>query len=266
MSSSSTTPDAKSAAHPRLAFVIPVMNEEETILEVLEELGNCCNQGDLEQYEVVLVDDGSTDRTREIILELAARDPRIRLIAHPENRGKSAGLVTGARAARAEWIAMLDGDGQNVPSDSISMWREAERLDEPGRPVIIAGARRKRRDTLLKRISSRVANRVRGWVLKDDTPDTGCGMKVLRTDVFLSLPRFHNMHRFLPALVLRQGGKTHSVPVEDRPRAGGVSKYGFHNRFWTGLLDMAGVWWLMRRPIDESNSNEIGPPGATTDA
>jgi len=230
---------------PELSIVISVMDEEATITPVLEEIAE--NLGGELDFEVVMVDDGSRDRTRELIAETRERFEWLRLVCHRQNYGKSAGLLTGIRAARAEWIATMDGDGQNHPKDVLRMYREARRLAAEG-SVIVAGRRRRRRDTWVKRLSSRVANRVRRALLDDDTPDTGCGLKVFERRVFLELPHFKNMHRFLPALFIRQGARVASLDVEDRPRAGGISKYGFHNRLWVGISDLRGVMWLKRRP------------------
>lgn len=244
---------------PLVTFLIPVLDEQETIGDVVEEIRASAEKHDLADYEVLVIDDGSTDDTCRVIESVRSTDRRIRCVSHGMNRGKSAALVTGALEARAPWLAMMDGDGQNGPDDLIAMWRHAEQMEGGSSPVIVAGSRRKRRDTVVKRISSRLANFVRQAVLKDQTPDSGCGMKVLRRDTMLGLPRFENMHRFLPALVVREGGRVLAMAVDDRPRAGGQSKYGFNNRFWTGLLDLAGVWWLVRRPLQVAPTPMQGP-------
>jgi dolichol-phosphate mannosyltransferase len=153
-------------------------------------------------------------------------------------------VVTGVRAASGIWIATLDGDGQNDPADIPALLARARA--EPG-CVLIAGHRTTRRDSRVKRVSSRLANRIRVALLHDDTPDTGCGLKLFRRADFLELPAFDHMHRFLPALFIRAGGRVVSVPVNHRPRLRGRSNYGFWDRLWVGIFDLAGVWWLQRR-------------------
>lgn len=238
----------------QLSVVIPVHNEIENILPVTGEIVTA--MGEAIDYEIVFVDDGSSDATARAVGEAAARWPRVRLESHVRRAGKSTALITGIGAARGPWIATMDGDGQNDPADAVALYRAATRAAGSG-PLIVAGARRRRRDTWLKRVSSRIANRVRARVLGDATPDTGCGLKVFRRADFLALPRFENMHRFLPALFLMHGGRTLSVPVADRPRAAGRSKYGFHNRLWVGIADLFGVWWLKRRALPPAAAEEV---------
>ncbi len=242
-----TTTDPRER-EPELTLVIPVNNEAENIGPVVDEV--IASFGDILAYEVVFVDDGSDDGTDEQIRQAAHDRPFVRLVCHARRSGKSNGLITGVRAARAHWVATMDGDGQNDPADVLRLFEAArEESARSDGPVILAGARRKRRDTWLKRISSRVANRVRARLLNDDTPDTACGLKVFRRDDYLRLPRFENMHRFLPALFVMHGGRTRSVPVADRPRAAGESKYGFHNRLWIGISDLLWVRKLRQRAL-----------------
>ncbi len=155
-------------------------------------------------------------------------------------------ILTGIKAARAGWIATLDADGQNDPADIPRLW-DIARSAPASPPLMVAGQRRKRRDTWSKRAASRAANAVRRRLLGDGTPDTGCGLKLFQRDFFLELPRFDHMHRFLPALAMRQGGKVVSVPVNHRARERGQSNYGFFDRLWVGIADLIGVMWLMRR-------------------
>jgi dolichol-phosphate mannosyltransferase len=176
----------------------------------------------------------------------AAGKPEIRLIRHSVRSGQSAAVATGVRAARAAWIATLDGDGQNDPAD-IPRLLEAVRQSGTRRLRLVMGNRTTRRDTWLRRLSSRVANGVRGGLLKDGTPDTGCGIKVFDRAVFMDMPRFNHMHRFMPALFQREGYEVLSVPVNHRERMRGQSKYGLHNRLWVGIVDLFGVMWLIRR-------------------
>lgn len=228
-------------------MVIPAHNEAENVGPLVGEIGAALDGRT--EYEVVLVDDGSTDAMPERAAEVARAFPRLRVVRHPVSRGQSFAIVTGVRAARAPWIATLDGDGQNDPADipKLLAARDGAALAGGGGPLLLAGYRRRRRDSWLKRFSSRVANAVRGRLLGDRTPDTGCGLKLFEREAFLSLPQFDHMHRFLPALFLRAGGRVVSVDVGHRPRERGRSHYGMFNRLWIGVVDLFGVWWLIRR-------------------
>jgi dolichol-phosphate mannosyltransferase len=237
-----------------LSIVIPVRNEAGNIGPLVAEIRAALDGGT--PYEIVYVDDGSTDATAAELRRLAAAGAPIRLVRHATSCGQSAAIRTGVKAARGTWIATLDGDGQNDPGDIPRLWAMA-RAERP--PVLIAGWRQKRRDTRLKRLSSRIANGVRGRMLGDATPDTGCGLKVFRRDLFLDLPYFDHMHRFLPALVKRAGGRTLSVPVNHRPRASGRSNYGTLDRLAVGIVDLFGVGWLMRRASLPIVVEEQGP-------
>ncbi|MEO5374281.1 MAG: glycosyltransferase family 2 protein [Alphaproteobacteria bacterium] len=240
---------------PDLAVVVPVRNEQDNILLLIEEIHAALDDGHVD-FEVVYVDDGSDDGTPARLREARQRFPRLRVVRHRTSCGQSQAVITGVKAARAPWIATIDGDGQNDPADIPAML-EASRATGPNAALtLIAGHRRERRDTWVKRISSRIANGVRRRLLGDDTPDTGCGLKLFARETFLDMPRFDHMHRFLPALMIRAGGRVVSVPVHHRPRERGTSKYGTWDRLWVGLVDLAGVMWLQhraRRPIiDES--------------
>jgi dolichol-phosphate mannosyltransferase len=172
--------------------------------------------------------------------------PELRVLRHATNAGQSSALLTGVRAARAAWVVTLDGDGQNMPSDVWTLLR-ARDADKHLPPALLAGRRQRREDQWLRRLSSWVANGVRRSLLRDDTPDTGCGLKLFQRDVFLALPHFDHMHRFLPALVQRAGGRVVTVPVGHRARYFGRSKYGLFDRLWPGVVDLLGVMWLRRR-------------------
>lgn len=232
-------------ADPRrlLSVVIPVRDEAENvgplareIHEALPALGNC---------EIIFVDDASTDATVERIIEARREIPRIRLVRHAAGCGQSIAVRNGVRAARSEWIITLDGDGQNDPADIPVLVRA---LDESEGDVrLIMGNRLLRRDSFVRRLSSRIANAVRRGMLRDETPDTGCGIKLFHRQTYLDLPAFDHMHRFLPALFLRAGARVISVPVRHRPRTRGRSKYGVANRLWVGIVDLFGVRWLIRR-------------------
>ncbi|MBM4213633.1 MAG: glycosyltransferase family 2 protein [Gammaproteobacteria bacterium] len=223
---------------PEISVVIPVRNEVDNVAPLAGEIVAALHG---KSFEILFVDDGSTDGTAAAIRELRSRIPQVRLLRHSFCSGQSAAVCSGVRHARAEWIATLDGDGQNDPADIPKLY-ESRFVAE-----LVMGNRVQRRDTWLRHAQSRVANGVRGWLLGDGTPDTGCGIKVMHRGQFLELPRFDHMHRFLPALFLRAGARVVSVPVAHRPRARGTSKYGLFDRLWVGIVDIFGVMWLRRR-------------------
>jgi len=231
-------------SEPELSVVLPVHNEAENIGPLIDEIVAAL-QGRV-AFEIVAVDDKSSDETPRRLDEKARAVPALRIIRHGRNAGQSTAVHSGVRFARAPLVATLDGDGQNDPAD-IPALLDAYRAGHSTRPLLIAGHRTKRRDTFVTRASSKIANAVRGTLLKDRTPDTGCGLKLFERETFLALPYFDHMHRFLPALVMRAGGDVVSVPVAHRPRTRGRSHYGIHNRLWVGLVDMTGVMWLIRR-------------------
>ena len=228
-----------------LSVVIPVHNEQGNVHRVMREI-DASLAGQLE-YEVIMVDDGSSDGTFGILTQMRADFPNLQLIHHQENCGQSAALWTGVSSARAPWIATLDGDGQNDPADILPLLRLLKDKNPAAKSPAIVGYRRNRHDSLWKRGSSRIANAIRSRLLGDQTPDTGCGLKVFARQTFLRLPYFDHMHRFLPALLQREGVQVWSVEVRHRPREQGVSHYGVGNRLWVGIVDMLGVWWLLRR-------------------
>jgi len=192
------------------------------------------------------------------LAEAAVRHASLRVVRHSRACGQSTAIVSGVRAAAAPVIVTMDGDGQNDPADAPALL-DAYAAAGGGDRVMIAGHRVNRRDTWFRRFSSRVANGVRGTLLGDATPDTGCGLKVFSRRAFLHMPAFNHMHRFLPALMIRAGGKVLSVPVNHRPRTRGTSKYGLWNRLWVGIVDLFGVIWLIRRAanpaLDETDGN-----------
>ncbi len=232
-----------------MSVVVPVYNEKENIEPLVGEI-TASLEGHY-PYEIVYVDDGSSDGTVRLIDTLARRHPVLRCLCHNGNFGQSSAIATGVAHARGSLIVTLDGDGQNDPADIPRL--VAVVYEQPGaKPldnVLVVGRRRKRRDTWVRRISSRLANGVRSRMLKDDTPDTGSGLKVFSRKTFMDLPRFDHMHRFLPALVIRNQGRVVSIEVNHRERRRGKSKYGIHNRLWVGIVDLIGVMWLQRRRI-----------------
>ena len=232
----------------KVSVVIPVCNEAENVGPLAREIQVALQQH--QPFEIIFVDDGSTDGTLAA-LEAARREgvSEIRVLRHARRSGQSTAVLTGVRAAQAEWVATLDGDGQNDPADIPALIAAAHSEQAKGRTrlKLIRGNRKTRRDTWLRRLSSRVANGVRAWMLRDGTPDTGCGIKLMHRATFLQLPHFNHMHRFLPALYQRAVAEVISVPVRHRPRTAGQSKYGLHNRLWVGIVDLFGVRWLIRR-------------------
>jgi dolichol-phosphate mannosyltransferase len=171
----------------------------------------------------------------------------LRIVRHLKNSGQSTAIRTGVQYASSAWIATLDGDGQNDPADIPNLYNELINNQAADPWLVVAGYRKKRKDTWLKRMSSKYANGIRDRLLRDGTPDTGCGLKVFARDSFLALPYFDHMHRYIPALFQRQGGRVVSIEVNHRHRTRGVSKYGFHNRLWVGIVDILGVRWLQNR-------------------
>jgi dolichol-phosphate mannosyltransferase len=231
-----------------LSVVIPVKNEAGNIGPLVAEIVAALDR--LAVYEMVYVDDGSTDSTVAEIRRLQPAMPQLLLVRHASNYGQSAAIRSGVKAARGRWIATLDGDGQNDPADLPALLRMAQASDDHRRtppPLLIVGYRARRRDSWSKRKASRIANGVRRRLLRDATPDTGCGLKLFPRALFLDLPFFDHMHRFLPALVLREGGTVRSVAVNHRPRQRGASKYGVFDRLTVGITDLIGVIWLRRR-------------------
>jgi len=232
--------ETRSESPPAVSVVIPVKNEAGNITplvaEIVEAFGKTIN------FEVIYVNDGSTDNTDAELTLLMASRPWLRHIRHQTSCGQSAAVRTGVRYARAPLIVTLDGDGQNDPAFIPALLKPMG-----GRIGLVAGQRTGRKTTGFKRFQSRVANGVRSVVLRDATRDTGCGLKAFRRDVFLALPYFDGLHRFLPALVRREGFDVAYVDVVDRVRLHGTSNYGLWDRLWVGILDLFGVWWLIRR-------------------
>ena len=227
---------------PEFSVVVPFYDEVLNVGPLLLEIEAALPD---RHYEIVAVDDGSTDGTDLQLERLALHHPRLRVLHHRRRRGQSAAIRSGVLSARAPLIATLDGDGQNPP-DQLPLLLEAL-LRGPAELGLVAGQRRKRQDSLGKRVSSRIANAVRRTLLRDGALDTGCGLKVFRRDAYLRLPYFDRNHRFMPALMRREGYDVGHVAVEHRPRRAGRSKYGNLQRAAVGLVDLLGVMWLNSR-------------------
>jgi dolichol-phosphate mannosyltransferase len=227
-----------------LSIVIPARNEAENIIALVN--GIDAALASLAPFEIIVVDDGSTDNSVAVLTERALSMPHLRIIRHDQSAGQSAGVHSGVLAARSPIICTLDGDGQNPPEELPKL--AAPLLgDATGLIGLVAGQRVDRQDTLSKKFASRFANGLRAWILKDNTRDTGCGLKAFRRDAFLRLPYFDHMHRYLPALFARDGWQIAHVDVSHRPRGAGRSNYSNIQRALVGIVDLAGVAWLLRR-------------------
>jgi glycosyltransferase involved in cell wall biosynthesis len=236
-------PDSIHPGTPAVSVVVPVRNEADNVRPLTDEIAAALNGR--WDFELIYVNDGSTDGTEAALVALKAERSWLRQIKHTTSCGQSAAVRSGVAAARGPIVATLDGDGQNDPSFLPALLHAFEQ----GGPKmgLVAGQRVGRRSGLFKKVQSRIANGVRGAILRDGTRDSGCGLKVFRRDAFLALPYFDALHRFLPALFRREGYSIGYVDVIDRPRHYGKSNYGLWDRLWVGILDLAGVWWLIRR-------------------
>lgn len=227
-----------------LSVVVPMMNEAENAASLIAEIEAAAAFCPI--HDIVIVDDGSDDKTADVIRGLKAKNSRIRLIRHSVRSGQSTALRTGMRKAIGPLVVMMDGDGQNNPADIPLLYQKF--MEEPLAPMrMAAGQRLRRQDSLLKKFTSRTGNKIRAALLRDGVRDTGCSLKLFRRDDYLALPFFNHMHRFLPALFAREYGSIALVDVGHRPRAAGISKYGFWDRLWAGIFDVVGVMWLQRR-------------------
>jgi dolichol-phosphate mannosyltransferase len=233
---------------PHLSVVVPLYNERDNVSRLQAELAAALGQMD---YELILVDDGSTDGTAELV-QVAETT---RLIQFERNAGQSAAMYAGMHAARGELITLLDGDLQNDPADIPRLLEEIEKGAD-----LVCGYRRKRKDTIIKRISSRIANAIRSRFTGDGVRDTGCTLKAMRRECVSALVPFYGMHRFIPALIKGGGYKVVEIPVNHRPRVSGVSKYGFGSRVFKATRDMFGVRWLLTRQLRYRIASEKGGP------
>jgi dolichol-phosphate mannosyltransferase len=228
-----------------LSVVVPVCNEADNVAPLAREIAAALPGRD---YEMIFIDDGSTDATRQVLQQLRSEGlGTLRILRHSFRSGQSAAVASGVRAARGAWIATLDGDGQNDPADIPKLLAARDDPANAGVLLFMGNRSASRKDTGYRRLQSRIANGVRGSLLGDGTPDTGCGIKLFSRAAFLDLPYFDHMHRFMPALFQRRGNRVISVPVGHRQRERGVSKYGMFDRLWVGIVDIFGVMWLRRR-------------------
>ncbi len=228
---------------PEISVVVPVHNERDNVGPLITEIVAALSGR--WPFEIIYVDDLSRDDTVAILSELKSTTPELRVIRHLSQSGQSTAIRNGVKAARAKWIATLDGDGQNDPADIPKLIAERDQATPDMK--LFAGWRVNRKDTASKRYASRFANALRSRILRDETPDTGCGTKLFEREAFLDLPYFDHMHRYLPALMQRAGWKVKSVPVNHRERSAGISKYNNLNRALVGISDLRGVGWLIRR-------------------
>lgn len=241
------------AASTDVSIVVPVRNEAGNVAPLIAEIAAALDGR--WRYEIIYVNDGSTDSTPARLAEIMKQRGNLRRIDHAASSGQSAAVRTGVRAARGTIIATLDGDGQNDPAFLPDLIAAIQNGD--GRIGLAAGQRVGRKDTGFKKLQSRIANGVRNAILRDGTRDTGCGLKAFRREVFLTMPYFDGLHRFLPALMRREGYDIAYVDVIDRPRRSGVSNYGFFDRLWIGIMDLVGVWWLIRRKKPTPVATEV---------
>ncbi len=231
---------------PAVSVVVPVMNEAENVVPLLEEI-HAALAAKGEAFEAVFVDDCSTDATSERLVAERERFPMLRVIRHERNSGQSAAIRTGVLSARGPVIVTLDGDGQNDPADIPTVLDKLRQGDGSGRLSMVSGLRRKRQDSAVKKVSSQLANAIRSRLLNDGSIDTGCGLKAFYRDIFLRLPYFDHMHRYFAALIRREGFTVDYVDVNHRPRLHGRSKYGVLDRLLVSITDIFGVMWLNRR-------------------
>lgn len=226
------------------SIIIPVYNEADNIEAVAGEVQTVLSQIE-GGGEAIFVDDCSTDHSREILNDLVKRESSFRMVRHQINCGQSAAVATGLRVAHGAWMGTIDGDGQNDPADFPSMLKKAEQMGVD----CVTGVRRNRKDSRLKRISSRLGNRFRDWITGDRVSDSACGIRVLRAACAAELPVFNGLHRFMPTLLKAQGFSVEEMDVSHRPRMRGVSKYGVNNRLWRGIRDCFGIRWYVKRAI-----------------
>ncbi len=244
---------SRSDSSPAVSIIVPVHNEAGNVTALAAEIAQAmAGRG---SFEVIFVNDGSTDDTGAVLSRLAQSSPWLRQLRHAQSCGQSAAIRSGVLAARAPVIVTIDGDGQNDPAFIPKL---IDALEAGGAKVGLVNGRRTSRKGAFKRFQSNIANSVRAFVLRDDTRDTGCGLKAMRREIYMSLPYFDALHRFTPALVRREGLEIRYVDVADRPRLHGKSHYGMWGRLWIGIVDLAGVFWLIRRRRRVPEVTEVG--------
>ncbi|RIJ30602.1 glycosyltransferase family 2 protein [Henriciella mobilis] len=236
------------------SVVVPVHNESGNVEALAREIATAL---DGRAYEMIFVDDASTDETRSELAALKETFPALRILSHRKNAGQSRAIRTGVQAARGRVVGTLDGDGQNDPADLPDLYRALTRQDAPEKLAMVMGRRASRKDTAWKRFGSRFANSIRKRMLRDDCDDSGCGIKVLKREVYLALPYFDHMHRYMPALVRADGYDVEYMDVNHRERGAGRSKYTNFGRLWAALSDLRGVTWLIRRRRNPEGADEI---------
>ncbi len=236
-----------------LSIVVPVHNESGNVEQLVREIAAALEG---RAFEMVFVDDASTDDTREVLIGLKETFPMLRVLSHRKNSGQSRAIRTGIRGAKGRMVGTLDGDGQNDPADLPDLYRQLTRADAPSDLKMVMGRRASRKDTAWKRFGSRFANSIRRRMLKDDCDDSGCGIKVMDREAFLSLPYFDHMHRYMPAIMSAEGYKVEFRDVNHRERGTGQSKYTNFGRLWAALSDLRGVTWLIRRRRNPAGVDE----------
>ncbi|MEL6568558.1 MAG: glycosyltransferase family 2 protein [Pseudomonadota bacterium] len=237
-----------------LSIVVPVHNEAGNVQQLVSEIAAALEG---RAYEMVFVDDASTDDTRAVLVGLKEQFPALRVLGHRKNSGQSRAIRTGVRGARGRVVGTLDGDGQNDPADLPNLYRQLTRADAPTDLKMVMGRRASRKDTAWKRFGSRFANSIRKRLLKDDCDDSGCGIKVMHRDAFLSLPYFDHIHRYMPAIMNAEGYGVEFLDVNHRERGAGQSKYTNFGRLWAALADLRGVTWLIRRRRNPAGVDEF---------
>jgi dolichol-phosphate mannosyltransferase len=242
--------------NPQISVVVPVKNEEDNIESLIKEINDALKNVSIE-HEIIYIDDGSTDKTLEILKKMREKFSQLRIIYHQTSCGQSASIRTAILAAKSNIIVTLDGDGQNVPADIPKLVTPLLAQNAAKNLGMVAGQREKRVDSMTKKISSKIANYIRQALLKDGIRDTGCGLKAFRRDMFLLLPYFDHIHRYLPALAIREGYNVITQDVQHRSRENGISKYGTIDRLIAALSDLIGVIWLIRRRKKTSHIEEV---------
>ena len=238
----------------KLSVVVPVYNESENVSKLVDEIAVALAQTD---YEMIFVNDASSDDTLSVLTHLKKDFPMLRAISHRKNAGQSRAVRSGIIAAKGQYIATLDGDGQNDPADITALFEQITRSDAPDSLALVGGRRAKRQDSWAKKMGSRIGNGVRKKLLNDQADDTGCGLKVFTREAFLQLPYFDHIHRYIPALMLREGYKIEFCDVNHRHREFGVSKYTNFGRLMVSIADLRGVRWLNKRARNPEGWDEI---------